>query len=185
MAVFHKENDDPAGQRRLVSKQLAWSYQENVPWTHAYPCHYAFLLQTGNQQGVAGIWAVLRLERFARRVQRQDDRHMVTLNEGWIRKLFADGTTRAEMSGQNQKTFEVYPKCSGDNLRQLCFFANHLVSCYFIWNPSFSTPGFYQTRSFYIVVEIYLGYRYRAGPSQAALAFLLTQGDVEIMTLGQ
>lgn len=28
------------------------------------------------------IWAVLRLERFARRVQRQDDRHMVTLNEG-------------------------------------------------------------------------------------------------------
>lgn len=110
---------------------------------------------------------------------------MVTLNEGWIRKLFADGTTRAEMSDQNQKTFEVYPKCSGDNLRQLCFIANHLVSCYFIWNPSFSTTGFYQTRSFYIVVEIYLGYRYRAGPSQAALAFLLTQGDVEIMTLGQ
>lgn len=70
-------------------------------------------------------------------------------------------------------------------LETTMFFANHLVICYFIWNPSFSTPGFYQTRSFYIVVGIYLGYRYRAGPSQAALAFLLTQGDVEIMTLGQ
>lgn len=157
-----------------------------MPWTHACPCHHAFLLQTGNQQGVAGIWAVLRLERFARRVQRQDDRHMVTLNEGWIRQLFADGTTRAEMSDQNQKTFEVYPKCSGDNLRQLCFCANHLVSCYFIWNPSFSTPGLLpNTVLLHRGCDIYLGYRYRAGPSQAALAFLLTQGDVEIMTLGE
>ena len=71
-----------------------------------------------------------------------------TIGTWWpsTRKRFADGTTRAETSDQNQKTFEVYPKCSGDNLRQLCFFANYLVSCYFIWNPSFSTPGFYQTR---------------------------------------
>lgn len=105
--------------------------------THAYPCHHAFLFQTGNQQGVAGIWAVLRLERYARRVQRQDDQHMVILNE------------------RCQKTFEVIiSKMFWRQLKTTMFFANHLVSCYFIWNPSFSTQGFCQTRSFYIVVGI-------------------------------